>query len=129
MTRHRKQSRKGTRKGKRHTRRHHKGGYYGAKGPIVQGGDAMEWGHGNEVTPLQSGGRRRKLKKTMKKGGSKYGAVSASFGGTGERGMANYTGISTKTDVGHGKSAALGAFNDGGAHSGNFKSFGGMFPK
>jgi len=133
-------SKKHSRKRGRKTRRHHskKGGYYGAAGPIVKGGDAMEWSAGSEMGKFtadqinagakMTGGRRRRRGKTVKRGGGKYGGVSASFGGDGVAGMANYKGASTRMsspqDI-----AAFGKFNDNGAHSGNFGSFGGMFPK
>jgi hypothetical protein len=39
--------------------------------------------------------------------------------------MANYVGSSTRTTE---NDAARGAFNDKGAHAGDFGSFGGMFP-
>jgi len=125
----------------RRTRRHRpkKGGYYGAAGPIVRGGDAMQWNAGSEMGQFtadqinagakMTGGRRRrhkKARKTRRRGGGKYGSVSAGFTGTGSRGMADYVGSSTRLST---NDAARGAFNDKGAHSGDFGSFGGMFPK
>jgi hypothetical protein len=59
------------------------------------------------------------------RGGSKYGATSASFVGTGERGMINVVQNNTK---GAGP-AAYGAFNNKGAGPGNFGSFKGLLPK
>jgi hypothetical protein len=134
-------SRKHSRKTKKHTRRHRnkKGGYYGAAGPIVPGGDAMQWNAGSEMgqfTAAQinagakmTGGRRRKRnhRKTMK-GGGKYGGVSASFTGTGVAGRADFIGASTRVS-GPNDIAKFGKFNDNGAHPGKFGSFGGMFPK
>jgi hypothetical protein len=131
-----------TKKSRKHTRRHRskKGGYYGAKGPIVQGGDAMEWSAGSEMgqftaDQINAGakmtGGRRKHKRSHRKtrrGGGKYGGVSASFTGTGVRGRADYVGASTRV-AGPQDIAAFGKFNDNGAHAGNFGSFGGMFPK
>lgn len=43
------------------------------------------------------------------RGGGKFGGVSASFQGAGERGLANYGGVTTRDQVG---SASGGAFND-----------------
>jgi len=136
--RHSRHSKKGRRHRNRKTKR---GGFYGAKGPIVQGGDAMEWAGGSEMGGFtadqinagakMTGGRKRKTLKTLRRkrrGGGKYGGVSASFDGSGQRGMGNYVGASTRVaspqDV-----AKFGQFNDNGAHAGNFGSFGGMFPK
>jgi hypothetical protein len=130
---------------KRTTRRHRpkKGGYYGAAGPIVRGGDAMQWNAGSEMGQFtadqinagakMTGGRRRKSKRgkqhrKTRRGGGKYGGVSASYTGTGVRGRADFVGASTRVsspqDV-----AKFGEFNDNGAHKGDFGSFGGMFPK
>ncbi len=116
-----------TKKHSRKTRgKKHRGGYYGASGPIPGAGGApagMRWGSAQEVaTPTYAkGGRRRKSmkgKKTMKKrlmkGGNRFGAVSASFQGKGIGGMANYTGINTKTGP-----SSLGAWNDNGAKPGS----------
>ena len=124
-------------------KRSKKGGYYGAAGPIVPGGDAMQWNKGSEMGSFtadqinagakMTGGRRRSKarrgKKTRRRrGGGKYGGVSASFTGTGVAGRPDHVGASTRVsspqDI-----AAFGKFNDNGAHAGNFGSFGGMFPK
>jgi hypothetical protein len=132
-------SRKHSRKTRKHTRRHRhkKGGYYGAAGPIVPGGDAMQWKAGSEMgdftaAQINAGakmtGGRRKRRRTVKRGGGKYGGVSASFTGTGVAGRADYVGASTRV-AGPQDMAAFGKFNDNGAHAGNFGSFGGMFPK
>ena len=71
-----------------------------------------------------AGRRRRSMKKKgrktrkVRRGGGKQGAVSASYTGTGERGMANYVQSDTKGV------AALGAFNNQGAQPGSgFGSF------
>jgi hypothetical protein len=128
----------------RRTRRHRpkKGGYYGAAGPIVRGGDAMQWNAGSEMgvyTAEQinkgaqmTGGRRRKTRgkqhRKTRRGGGKYGGVAASYVGTGVRGRADFIGASTRVaspqDV-----AKFGQFNDNGAAPGNFGGFRGMFPK
>ena len=134
-----------------HKRRHHKkrtmrGGYYGAAGALAPG--AMKWTAGSEMgdfvanrggnsalsgapTRMQYGsGRRRKGKKTMRGGGS-FGAVASGYAGSqGYKGSGpvDVVQVNTKGSP-HGGSARLGAFNDGGAHSGNFKSFGGLLPK
>lgn len=108
------------------TRRKHRGGYYGASGAIAPG--AMEWRRGSEMgawatdmssrggngkVQYGSGRRTRKGKRHSRRrkmrGGGKYGGVSASFTGSGERGLANYDGVLTRTPVG---TAAGGAFND-----------------
>lgn len=110
----RRKTKKGTRK--------HRGGFYGAAGPIPGAGGApagMRWGTSQEVpTPnYVKGGRRRKTKgRKTKRGGSRFGAVSASFQGTGVNGMANYTGVTTKGGSGN---YAYGAFNDNGAKPGS----------
>jgi hypothetical protein len=129
-------------------KRSKKGGYYGASGPIVQGGDAMQWNAGSEMGGFtadqinagakMTGGRRRskvrrgkKSRKTHRKtrrGGGKYGGVSASFTGSGVAGRPTHVGASTRVS-GPQDIAAFGKFNDNGAGPGNFGSFGGMFPK
>ena len=100
-------------------RRKHRGGYYGATGAIAPG--AMEWGRGSEMGQWAAekgvqygrGRRTRKVKGKDKgrkhRGGGKFGGVSASFGGTGERGIANYNGVITRTPVG---SSSEGKFNN-----------------
>jgi len=121
---------------KRATRKHRKqrGGFYEFKGGLAPG--APSWGSGSEMgqfavdkggnmsnmgpngmrSEIQYGrGRRRKSRgrKTRRRmrGGSKYGAVAASFAGTGERGMMNVEQVNTKYPPFGG--AAEGAFNDG----------------
>jgi hypothetical protein len=128
----------------KHTKKQkRRGGYYGFVGPVVPGGDAAQWGRGSEMGKFtadqinagakMTGGRRRKSRskrkhrRTRRGGGmEKYGSVSAGFTGSGSRGMADYVGSSTRLST---NDAARGAFNDKGAHSGDFGSFGGMFPK
>jgi hypothetical protein len=132
--RHSRHSKKSRRHRNRKTRR---GGFYGASGPIVQGGDAMEWKAGSEMGGFtadqinkgakMTGGRKRKTLKRRRRGGGKYGGVSASFDGTGSRGRPNHVGASTRVS-GPDDIATFGKFNDNGAHPGDFGSFGGMFP-
>lgn len=108
--------RKGHTKKTRKTRKH-RGGYYGAAGPIQGTVGAMEWSKGAEVaTPSYAkGGKRRKTRKVRKmRGGNKFGAVSASYQGSGTAGLANYVPVSTKGGV-----ATHGAFNDNGAKPGS----------
>lgn len=107
---HRKGHTKKTRKAK------HRGGYYGAAGPIPGTVGAMQWNRATEVAPPKyAGGKRRKTRKTRKmRGGNKFGAVSASYQGTGVRGLANYVPVTTKGGV-----ATHGAFNDNGAKPGS----------
>ena len=131
-------ARKSKSKSKKHTRRHRKvrGGYYGASGAIAPG--AMEWGRGSEAGAyavdlsdrgknsfhLGAGKKRRLSKRRVTRrhrGGGKYGGVSAGYEGTGERGMINVVGRTTRDGSGV---AANGAFNDKGAAPGNFGSFG-----
>ncbi len=73
-------------------------------------------------TPAMDAGRRRKTRKRRMRGGGKFGAVSATFTGTGERGMANYGPTNTKFPPFGGP--AGGAFNNAGAQPGSgFGSF------
>jgi hypothetical protein len=122
---HRKVSRKRT------MRRKMKGGYYGMSGSIAPG--APLWGRASEMDSsagrggnTQLGGRRRKMKKSTKrhrkiKGGGSFGGVSASFQGTGVKGIANYNPVSVRTSPG---TAAGGSFNNFGAQPGSgFSSF------
>jgi hypothetical protein len=121
--------RKGHTKKHRTTRKKVRGGYYGAVGAIAPG--AMAWGRGSEMgawatssrggnTHYGAGRRKSKGKKVTRRrkhrGGGSYGGVSASFQGTGSRGMANYTPIVTRDGSG---SAAGGAFNNFGAQPGS----------
>lgn len=121
---------------KRVKRRTMKGGFYGASGAIAPG--AMGWSSSSEMgdhsvsrrggNSMMGAGRRRKGKKSRKvtrrgarhTGGSKYGAVSASFQGSGSRGIADAVGVNTKGPAG---SAAYGEWNNKGAGPGNFSSF------
>jgi hypothetical protein len=118
------------RKGHRVTKRKvRKGGYYGFTGAVGTGAPA--WGRGSEMGNYaiserggnaQYGSSRRRTKKTKRsrrkhRGGSKYGAVSASFQGTGSRGMIDVHPVDTKgASPG---SAANGAFNNFGAGPGS----------
>ena len=124
------------------TRRHRKtrGGFYGASGAIAPG--AMEWSRGSEAGAFAAGlndrggntfqlGARRKGRRSAKKGSKKtrkvrrgggaYGAVSASYEGTGSRGLADFVGVNTKNGTG---APSLGDFNNKGANPGSgFGSF------
>jgi hypothetical protein len=119
-----------SRTSKKHTlRRKHRGGYYSAVGAIAPG--AMEWGRGSEMGDYaisSRGGntqfgrgrksRKGKPKKTRKmRGGNKFGAVSASYQGTGARGIADY--VPTNTKYPPFGPAQLGAFNNAGAQPGS----------
>ena len=129
---------------KGHTKRSHskkrrtmKGGFYGASGAIAPGAmgytASSEMGHyaaSNRGGNSMIGARRRKGKKSRKvtrrkqRGGSKYGAVGASFQGSGSRGMINVAPYNAKGPSGSPANAAFGAFNDNGAHPGeNHDSF------
>lgn len=91
---------------KRRTMKGKRGGYYGFSGKVGTG--APLWTKGDEAqTPSYAkGGKRRKTKK----GGMRFSVASASYKGTGSRGVADYVdGGSTKGP------AAEGAFNDFGA--------------
>ena len=129
MVRH---TKKRTQKHRRKTR----GGYYSASGAIAPG--AMGWKAESEMGPysaeqINSGmqygrGRRRRNKKSKRTrrmkggGGTKFGAVAASFEGTGSRGMADYGGTNTKFPPFGG--STHGAFNNKGAQPGSgFGSF------
>ena len=110
-----------------------KGGYYGASGAIAPG--AMEYKSSSEMgdwavskrggnTMIGSGHKKRKThKKTRRhrkhRGGGKYGAVSASFQGSGQRGLGNVAAINTKGPAESSGDSRLGAFNDGGANPGS----------
>lgn len=121
--------RKGHTKKHRTTRRKHRGGYYGASGAIAPG--AMEWGRGSEMgnwavssrggnTHYGAGRRKSRGKKVTRRrkvrGGGSFGGVSASFQGTGSRGIADYKPIVTRDGSG---AAAGGAFNNHGAQPGS----------
>jgi len=119
-------------KKKTQKRRKLRGGYYGASGAIAPG--AMAWTSGSEMggfavdkggnignmrDTIQYGrGRKRKSRgrKTRRmKGGGKYGGVSASFEGSGSRGIADYAGVNTRVPPLGGSS--YGEFNDAAASS------------
>jgi hypothetical protein len=123
---------------RRSTKRHHKkrtmrGGFYGASGALAPG--AMEWKSSSEMghyaastrggNSMIGAGRKRKGKVTRRhrkhRGGSKFGAVAASFQGTGSRGIADAVAVNTKGPAG---SSAYGDWNNKGAGPGDFRSFG-----
>jgi hypothetical protein len=105
-----------------------KGGFYGASGAIAPG--AMGWSAGSEMGDYAISrrggntmiGARRKKKSTRKntrrkhRGGSKYGAVAASYQGTGSRGIIDVVGVNTKGPAG---SPAYGEWNNKGAQPGS----------
>jgi len=111
------------------TRKHHKGGYYGFSGAVATGAPLYKT---EQEVPILGGRRRKhpkgKTHKRGKRGGGKYGGVSASYGGEGVAGMANFKGASTRVSS-PGDVATFGKFNDGGAHSGDFSKFTGLLPK
>jgi hypothetical protein len=129
---------------KGHTKRRHskktarrrtlKGGYYSFSGAVGTGAPSWtrhsemgDWAVSNRGANAQYGsGRRRKSMKGAKgkkhRGGSRFGAVSASYQGTGSRGIADY--VPTNTKVPPFGPAPLGAFNNAGAQPGSgFGSF------
>jgi hypothetical protein len=121
--------RKGHTKKHRMTRRKQRGGYYGASGAIAPG--AMQWSRGSEMgnwavssrggnTHYGAGRRKSRGKKVTRRrktrGGGSYGGVSASFQGTGSRGIADFKPIVTRDGTG---AAAGGAFNNFGAQPGS----------
>ena len=117
---------------KKRTRRRLRGGYYGFNGALSTG--AVDWSRKSEMgdfvanssrggnNAILGAGRKRsrkgskKSRKTrrVKRGGGKYGGVSASFEGQGVAGMANYAGRTSRDNVG---TAAGGQFNNYGADS------------
>jgi hypothetical protein len=124
---------------KRGTRRRKmRGGFYSFQGGLAPG--AASWGAGSEMgqfavdkggnisnmgpdgmrPEIQYGrGRKRKSRgrKTRRRmrGGGKYGGVSASFEGSGSRGLINVAGINTRVPPLGG--SAYGEFNDAAASS------------
>lgn len=107
-----------------------KGGFYSFNGAVATG--AADWGRGSEYGSYsvsnrggntQYGrGRKTKKQRKVKRGGSKFGAVSASYQGTGERGIINVEGVDTKGAPSG--SAGGGAFNNFGAQPGSgYSSF------
>lgn len=124
---------KGHKVSRKRTMRKHKGGYYGMSGAIApgaalwtRGSEMGDWAVSNRGANAQygSGKKRKGSKKTQKRkhrGGGKFGGVSASYQGTGSRGIADHVGIVTRDGSG---SAAGGAFNNHGAQPGSgFGSF------
>jgi hypothetical protein len=119
----------GHKSSRKRTMRKHKGGYYGMSGAIApgaalwtRGSEMGDWAVSNRGANAQCGaGKKRKSKKTMKKGrkhrgGGRFGGVSASYQGTGSRGLADFKGIVTRDGSG---AAAQGAFNNFGAQPGS----------
>jgi hypothetical protein len=126
---------------RRHTQRKMKGGYYGFNGALATGAPSWssksEYG-GNQIfadggtnSKAQYGrGRKRRTGRSRKmKGGGSYGASSASFEGKGSRGLIDVASRNTKGPAVGPNVSKLGAFNDNGAHSGNWNSFKGLLPK
>lgn len=120
-------------------RKAHRGGYYSFNGALATGAPSWEQKseYGSFVADSSRGGnsilgagRRRKSKKggkktkktrRVKRGGGKYGGVSASFEGSGTAGLADYAGRTSRDNPGV---ANLGKFNDHGAAPGSgFGSF------
>ena len=109
-------------------RRVKKGGFYGAAGPIPGApGAGMQWSRGSEMggfslssrggNAIYGSGRKRKATRKVKRGGSKFGVVSASYEGRGVNGMADVSPVDTKGAPPG--SAAGGAFNYFGAKPGS----------
>lgn len=126
-------ARKGSAKKRATRRRTLRGGYYGFNGALSTG--AADWSRKSEMgefvadgsrggnNAILGAGRKRKARKGSKKsrktrrvkrGGGKYGGVSASFEGNGVAGMADYAGRTSRDNVG---TAAGGQFNNYGADS------------
>ena len=111
------------------TKKAKKGGYYGFSGGIATG--APNWTRHSEMggsslgnrggNSMYGAGRKRRGKKPgkrtkkVRRGGSKFGAVSASFQGSGSRGMANFGGVSVNKPG----LPTEGAFNNFGAQPGS----------
>lgn len=111
-----------------------KGGYYGFAGEVAPGaanwtrhsemgefavdrGGNAQYGRGRKRKATKKGGRKTRK---VRRGGGSYGAVSASFQGTGERGLANVVGVSPNKPG----FATEGQFNNYGAQPGSgFGSF------
>jgi hypothetical protein len=116
------------------TRKTKRGGYYGFSGAVgtgapgwTQGSEMGDWAISSRGGNTQHG-RGRKARKggkktrKVKRGGGSFGAVSASFEGTGTRGLIDVKGVDTKGAPAG--SAAGGAFNNFGAQPGSgFGSF------
>uniref|UniRef100_A0A6C0F3X1 Uncharacterized protein n=1 Tax=viral metagenome TaxID=1070528 RepID=A0A6C0F3X1_9ZZZZ len=126
---------------KKHTRRRKaRGGYYGFNGAVGTG--AADWRRGSEAGdyaaglgdrggnsfPLTGGRKRRGSRKgsrrvgrKTRRGGGKFGGVSASYTGEGSKGLISPVAIVTRDGSG---AAAEGAFNNNGAQPGSgFGSF------
>jgi hypothetical protein len=134
-----------TRHSRKRTQRKKRGGasFYGPTGVIAPG--ALQWGPGSEMggysadqinagAQVPRGGRRRRHRKTRHRrktrGGGKFGGVAASFNGTGQRGMADYDGISTRVGPGNNANVAAGGkFNNFGAQPGSGHGSFNIFPK
>jgi len=128
-------NKKGHKSSRKRTLRKHKGGYYGMNGAVApgaalwtRGSEMGDWAVSNRGANSQYGAGKKKGKKSLKKtlkrkhrGGGKYGGVSASYQGTGSRGIADYQGIITRDGTG---APAGGAFNNFGAQPGSgYSSF------
>jgi hypothetical protein len=119
-------------KGARRTQKVRKGGYYGFNGALATG--AANWTRHSEMgehslsnrggNAMYGAGRRRRGKKVKKtgrrtkkvmRGGTKFGGVSASFQGTGARGIADAVGVSVNKPG----FATQGEFNNYGAQPGS----------
>lgn len=109
---------------KHRSTRKHKGGYYSFAGQVGTG--APLWTRHTEV-PVVGGRRKRKhtkrhtKRKHMKRGGSRFGAVSASFQGTGSRGIADTVQVNSKTPPFGG--SAGGAFNNAAGSGSTYDNF------
>jgi len=112
-------------------RRTLKGGYYSFSGAVGTGAPSWtrhsemgDWAVSSRGGNTQYGSSRHKKMTKGKKvrGGSRFGAVSASYQGTGARGVADY--VATNTKVPPFGAPQLGAFNNAGAQPGSgFGSF------
>lgn len=128
-------NKKGQKVSRKRTMRKHRGGYYSMSGAIAPG--AALWTRQSEMGDYsvsnrggnsQYGAGKKKgkkgTKKTLKrkqKGSGKYGGVSASYQGTGSRGIADFQGVITRDGSG---APAQGAFNNHGAQPGSgYSSF------
>lgn len=118
-------ARKHSKAHRRTTLKRQRGGYYSFDGAVAPG--AAAYSRANEVAAPSyvTGGRRRKSRKGRKgrktrkmKGGSSFGNVSASFQGTGVKGMADFVGTGTRGPYSNGGSGG-GAFNNYGAAPGS----------
>ena len=119
---------------KKHTRRRKaRGGYYGFSGAVGTG--AADWRRGSEAGDYAAGlgdrggnsfaltgGRKRRgsrkvsRRRKTRRGGGKFGGVSASYTGEGTNGLISPVGIVTRDGSG---APSLGDFNDNGARPGS----------